>query len=101
MRNAFFYPIFDEPQQSADDFFCGRVSPAFANAIGILMHELVHVRQWDVLGHDTFLNNYLMEVLALGYGSDAFEREAFQLENFVNAQLITPARSEIHGVDVQ
>ena len=97
MRNASFDAIYNEPVRTADDFFCGRVSPAFANAVRLLMHELVHVRQWEVLGRDTFLNNYLLEVLSRGYPNDSFEREAFALDNFVRAQLGAPNRSEAHG----
>jgi len=47
------------------------------------MHELTHARQWDRLGLDTFLSNYLLETLLVGYGSDNFEREANALRTDV------------------
>jgi hypothetical protein len=46
-------------------------------AIDLMVHELIHVRQYRELGLETFVKNYLPETLAVGYGSDSFEREAY------------------------
>src|SRR5690606_6501271 len=35
------------------------------------------VRQYGELGCDAFINNYLMEALTRGYGTDSFESEAY------------------------
>jgi len=74
---------------------CGRTSAEFRAAIELLMHELIHVRQWETLDQDSFLNNYLIECMLVGYGSDSFESEAFELEARVSSFLASagcPAR---------
>lgn len=49
----------------------------FRDAVLLLSHELVHVRQYAELGFDAFINNYLIEALISGYGTDSFESEAY------------------------
>lgn len=80
MRSMFFYPLFNNvaPPLMSLRIFCA-APRAYRDALSLLLHELVHVRQWDELGRDTFLNTYLIEVLVFGYGNDSFEREAFAL----------------------
>jgi hypothetical protein len=52
-------------------------------ALLVMIHELVHVRQYANLGLNGFLTNYLIETTLRGYGSDSFEREAYGFENTV------------------
>jgi len=85
MRDAYFDSLYSEPPRTTADLLCGLTSSMFRFSIGLLMHELVHVRQWEVLGQESFLSNYLIEVLLKGYGSDSFEAEGFSLQASVNA----------------
>lgn len=55
----------------------GSANCDFRNAVLVLAHELVHVRQYADLGFDAFINNYLIEALIAGYGTDSFETEAY------------------------
>jgi hypothetical protein len=87
LRNATFDALLNEPPRSTRDVLCGNTSAAFRGALSTLMHELVHVRQWDVLGEDTFLTNYLIETLSQGYGSDAFETQAYNFGSAATALL--------------
>ena len=54
----------------------GSAPSDYVNALLLLIHELVHVKQFASLGLDAFLTNYLIETVAKGYGSDSFEQEA-------------------------
>ncbi len=62
---------------SATQLRAGSASCTFRDALLILAHELVHVRQYANLGFDAFINNYLIEALIAGYGTDSFETEAY------------------------
>lgn len=77
LRSEIFDQLFNNPAPSLSvlRIRCG-VSRQYREALRTMLHELIHVRQWDVLGRDVFLNNYLIEVVLRGYGSDEFEREA-------------------------
>jgi hypothetical protein len=57
----------------------GAAPEAFVRAFLLLLHELIHVRQYDQLGIDTFVANYFLETLMFGYGDDSFESEAYML----------------------
>lgn len=60
------------------------VAPAeYVDALLLLIHELVHVRQYAGLGFDAFLTNYLIETICKGYGKDSFEAEAYGFESTV------------------
>ena len=58
----------------------GSAPPEYVEELLRLIHELVHVKQYDSLGNDAFLTNYLLETISKSYGSDAFEREAYGFE---------------------
>lgn len=57
----------------------------FAWAMNVLLHELVHAKQYRNLGRDVFLKNYVMRWVFTGfeYGSDDFEQEAFSFEPLI------------------
>ena len=55
----------------------GSAACDYRDAVLLLSHELVHVRQYAELGFDAFINSYLMEALMRGYGTDSFESEAY------------------------
>lgn len=52
-----------------------------ANALAVLAHELVHVRQFDELGEDAFVDNYLLAYTAKGYRGNDFEKEGLLMKN--------------------
>jgi hypothetical protein len=65
------------------ELLMGHGTLEYANAVGLMIHELVHVKQYRVLGTDTFILNYLMKnapLVTSGYGHDAYEREAYNFE---------------------
>jgi hypothetical protein len=69
----------------------GRSTPDYASALSVMIHELVHVKQYRVLGQDTFILNYLAKNAPLitdGYGYDAYESEAYHF---------TADMLELHG----
>lgn len=47
----------------------------------LVMHELVHVRQYREAGREKFLNNYLVELLLHGYAEAGFEAEAYKFSD--------------------
>jgi hypothetical protein len=53
--------------------------------LSVLVHELVHVRQYRELGRDGFLNAYLIDVLQHTYQSAEFELEAYAVGDRLNA----------------
>src|SRR5262249_37398126 len=62
------------------ELLMGHGTPEYASAVSVMIHELVHVKQFRVLGQDAFLLNYLAKnapLLTDGYGHDAYEREAY------------------------
>jgi hypothetical protein len=68
----------------------GPLFDSLARSFSLLSHEAVHVRQYDELGPDAFINNYLLETLTKGYGSDPFEKEAFNFGDAVRQALDAP-----------
>jgi hypothetical protein len=56
------------------------VCPLYIAAVDILVHELVHVKQYRNLGRYNFTTQYLASALANGYGGIGFEQEAFNYE---------------------
>lgn len=73
------FQVLVNPRQhaTAAQLRAGSASCAFRDAMLVLAHELVHVRQYANLGFDAFINNYLIEALIAGYGTDSFETEAY------------------------
>jgi slime mold repeat-containing protein len=59
-------------------------SPSVCNryiaAVDIMVHELVHVKQYRELGRYNFTVQYLGSALANGYGEVGFEHEAFNYQ---------------------
>lgn len=58
----------------------GNGSNSYGLALSTLVHELVHVKQYRVLGTDTFLLNYSIKnapFVSSGYGRGPYEREAY------------------------
>ncbi|WP_374513536.1 hypothetical protein [Niveibacterium sp.] len=54
------------------------VKPGFAESRRVISHELVHVAQYERLGGVTpYARQYLIEMLALGYGRAPLEQEAY------------------------
>lgn len=80
LEDSVYDALMNEPARAPNALVCDEASNAFEGALMILLHELVHVRQWSTLGRDTFLNNYLLEVLVRGYGNDSFESEAYRYD---------------------
>jgi hypothetical protein len=76
----------------------GPLYPVFTSVFALLAHELVHVRQYDELGADAFVHNYLLETLTKGYGSDPFELEAFAYGNVVLRDLSSSPDSDGDGI---
>ncbi|OQX67083.1 MAG: hypothetical protein B6A08_17105 [Sorangiineae bacterium NIC37A_2] len=62
----------------------GSAACDFRDVVLLIAHELVHVRQYAELGFDAFINNYLMEALTRGYGTDSFESEAYAYSSFIS-----------------
>jgi hypothetical protein len=61
-----------------ENMLAGTLPTALVRAIDLMVHELIHVRQFRELGAETFIKNYYLEAaVSGGYGSDSFEREAF------------------------
>lgn len=54
--------------------------PRVARDDGVLLHELVHVRQWQRLGVERFVSEYVGGVWAHGYRHCPLEVEAYDLE---------------------
>lgn len=62
------------------------------NAIQLIMHELVHVRQYRSMGREVFVNRYISEAIVKGYASIAMEEEAYRFGNWVKTELNTPEK---------
>lgn len=52
------------------------------DALVLMIHELVHVRQYRNRGKEAFLNTYLAEALVSGYPDISMEREAESFEEW-------------------
>jgi hypothetical protein len=77
----------------------GTANCVFRKALLLLAHELVHIRQYADLGFDTFMINYLIETLAVGYGSDSFETEAYGYSSYSKNPTTSP--SGLFGAPIQ
>ena len=47
-----------------------------ANNLRLLAHEFVHVAQYERLGREGFLQEYIQQIAAYGYLNAPFEQEA-------------------------
>jgi hypothetical protein len=65
------------PTVTLSHMLSGGFSPALTGAIDLLVHEMIHVRQYRKLGVENFIVNYLLETIPRGYGKDSFEQEAY------------------------
>lgn len=71
----------DRNVMTLDDLRRGGGSTEFMQALNTLLHEMVHVKQYERLGMRTFLKDYVIDVaLSGGYGFDKFEQEAIGYE---------------------
>jgi hypothetical protein len=52
------------------------VRPDCANNLRLLAHEFVHVTQYERLGREGFLQEYIRQIAAHGYPNAPFEQEA-------------------------
>lgn len=83
MKAPFYKALFADSNSGVtyQDFLTNpSVCAKFIAAVDILIHELVHVRQYNELGRVNFQTQYLGSALANGYGGIGFEREAFTYE---------------------
>ena len=78
MNNAYNYSV---------ETILANQTSEYVSALKILIHELVHVRQYSSLGYNAFLTNYLIETVSKGYGNDSFEKEANEFRDKVFAQI--------------
>ena len=75
---------------STETILANQAPQDYVSALKILVHELVHVRQYSLLGYNAFLTNYLIETISRGYGNDSFEQEANAFRDKVFAQIKVP-----------
>lgn len=61
-------------------------------ALVLMVHELVHVRQYRDMGRETFVNRYISEAIVKGYANIAMEQEAYQVDKWAEAELSTPEK---------
>lgn len=66
------------------------LSPAEKDALALILHELVHVRQYRNMGRDTFLTQYLTEAIANSYANISMEQEAYRYGSWARTMLDTP-----------
>ncbi len=59
-----------------DEVKFGELSSVEEDALFLMIHELVHVRQYREMGREQFVNQYLAEGLAQGYPDISTEKEA-------------------------
>lgn len=60
------------------------------NALKLIIHELVHVRQYREMGKETFINLYLTEAVAKDYATISKELEASKYGSWARTMLDTP-----------
>ena len=63
-----------------DDLQNSNALESYSEAVLLMMHELVHVKQQRELGLKTFVTNYLVHHIWEKYGFDEFEQEAYIFE---------------------
>ncbi len=57
-------------------------------AVQLIIHELVHVRQYRNMGKEVFINRYLAEDLIKGYPNIEMERQAYQFGNWAFKMMV-------------
>lgn len=80
--------IYEQLMDSANNYSLtelriGNGTQGFTEALAVIVHELVHVKQYKVLGQDTFIINYVLNNiprLTKGYGHGPYEKEAYNFE---------------------
>lgn len=78
IKDEYYRQIMDEHNDfSFGDVQGRRGSWKYLEALEIVVHELVHVKQYRELGLDEFLSNYVGEVMVYDYGNASFEQEAY------------------------
>jgi len=89
IRNTSYEVLMDSSHHdyTVSQITSGGAPSTYVEALLLLIHELVHVKQYSSLGLDAFLTNYLIETISRGYGSDSFEKGAYEFE-LVVAQTI-------------
>lgn len=55
-----------------------------ADDFKLLTHEMVHVLQYERLGFENFLYQYVKECTTMGYNSSSLEKEAIELTEKIN-----------------
>lgn len=60
------------------------------SALGLIIHELVHVRQYRNMGNEVFLNSYLSEAIVRKKPDISMEQEADRYQNWATSILATP-----------
>jgi hypothetical protein len=70
----------------------GQHGPEIA-AAHTLMHELVHAKQYRMLGFDAFINQYLFEAIEHGYANISFEVAAYTYADNLFAREFPPTSS--------
>jgi hypothetical protein len=91
LRDDLYDALMRHPAVTLQNVRCGATTPLFREALTVLAHELVHVRQFQILGRDAFVNSYFLDVLVNGYGNDALESEAFDVSDVLETPIISQA----------
>jgi hypothetical protein len=77
MKDAAFEALTSSKPPSAADLLEGRSTYQFIDAIDLMEHELVHVRQYREIGGSDFSYIYLAQLAEEGYDGAALEDEAY------------------------
>ena len=96
LKDEYYSQLMDPANKlTLSELLIGNLTEEYAFAFTTMIHELVHVKQYRVLGQDTFLLNYVLRFAinsiklgADGYGNDKYEREAYNY---------TPDLIQLHG----
>ena len=85
LRDHFFeqLDLWDHPWGEAR---FGHLTQEEEEALSILIHELIHIRQYREIGKEQFINRYLTEALKSGYGSISMETEAYDFQSWADKQ---------------
>lgn len=73
------FAYFNAAGLALDNFIL--IRPGHADIESLLFHELVHVVQWQVLGHARFVAMYGVWQLQRGYDAHPLENMAYQLQH--------------------
>ena len=52
----------------------------------VMIHELVHVRQYRMMGREQFVNRYLAEALVHSYPDISAEQQAFGFQEWASGE---------------